>query len=108
MAALGQKDLIPGMQHELFHRYQHQFFDNEANGAYPLWTALRAEGMAQYVSEILNPSASEIDLAHVPPGMVQQVDSRLRRFESTAGEDATLYFNDIDSKDALVSRPGRL
>jgi hypothetical protein len=114
MAALGQKDLIPGMQHELFHRYHHQFFDYEANSAYPLWTTLWVEGMAQYVSELLNPSASEIDLAHVPAGMVQQVDSRrgqlaadfLHRFESTEQKDVTVYFNDIDSKDALVPARG--
>jgi len=110
IAGLGQKDLIPGMQHELFHRYHRQFFDFEGSSAYPLWTALWAEGMAAYVSELLNPSASEIDLAQVPLGMVRQVNDRrgqlaadfLHRFESTAGKDATLYFNDVNSKDALV------
>jgi hypothetical protein len=110
IAALGQKDLIPGMQHELFHRYHHQFFDFEASSAYPLWTALWAEGMATYVSERLNPSASEVDLAQFPLGMVRQVDERrgklaadfLRRFESTAEQDAKLYFNDINSKHALI------
>ena len=110
MSALGQKDLIPVMHHELFHRYHRQFFDFEASGGYPLWTALWAEGLATYVAEELNPSASEIDLAMVPLGMVQQVDDRraelaadfLRRFESTAEKDATVYFNDINSKDAVV------
>jgi hypothetical protein len=108
--ALGQKDLIPVMQHELFHRYHHQFFDFEASSGYPLWTVLWAEGMATFVSERLNPSASELDLGQVPLGMVRQVDDRrgrlaadfLRRFESTAEKDATLYFNDINSKDAFV------
>jgi hypothetical protein len=55
-------------------------------------------------------TASELDLSHVPLGMVRQVDTRrgplaadfLHRFESTAEKDATLYFNDINSKDALV------
>lgn len=110
IAALGQKDLIPGMQHELFHRYHRQFFEFEGSSGYPLWTTLWAEGMASYVSELLNPSASEIDLAQVPLGMVRQVNDRrgrlaadfLRRFESTAPKDATLYFNDINSKDAVV------
>jgi len=109
-AALGQKDLIPGMQHELFHRYHHQFFDFEASSGYPLWTVLWAEGMASYAAELLNPSASDLDLSRVPLGMVRQVDDRrgqlaadfLHRFESTAEKDATLYFNDINSKDALV------
>jgi hypothetical protein len=114
IAGFGQKDLIPGMQHELFHRYHHDFFDFEASSAYPLWTALWAEGMATYVSELLNPAASEIDLAQVPLGMVRQVNDRrrelaadfLQRFESTAEKDATLYFNDINSKDALVPARG--
>ena len=113
MAALGQKDLIPGMQHELFHRYHRQFFDFEASRAYPLWTALWAEGLATYVSKQLNPSASELDLGLVPLGLVRQVDERraeiaddfLRRFESTAEQDATLYFNSNESKDPVV--PGR-
>lgn len=110
IAALGQKDLIPGMHHELFHRYHREFFEFEANGTYPLWTALWAEGMAQYVAEQLNPSASEIDLSLIPSGMPQHVDTRraelaadfLRRFESTSVTDATVYFNDMNSKDALV------
>ena len=110
MASFGQKDLIPGMHHELFHRYHREYFDFEASSAYPLWTVLWAEGMAAYVSELLNPSASEIDLAQVPLGMVKQVNDRrgqlaadfLRRFESTTENDAKLYFNDIHSKDALV------
>jgi hypothetical protein len=110
MAALGQKDLIPTMQHELFHRYHREFFDFEASSAYPLWTVLWAEGMATYVSEQLNPSASEVDLGQIPFGMVRQVDERraelaadfLRRFESTAEKDATLYFNDANSKDAVI------
>ena len=110
MAALGQKDLIPTMQHELFHRYHGEFFDFEASSAYPLWTVLWAEGMATYVSKRLNPSASEIDLAMIPLGMVRRVDERraelaaelLRRFESTAEKDATLFFNDANSKDPVI------
>ena len=110
IASMGKKDLIPGMHHELFHRYHREFFAFEASSAYPLWTALWAEGMATYVAELLNPSASEIDLAQVPLGMVRQVNDRrgqlaadfLRRFESTTENDGKLYFNDINSKDELV------
>jgi hypothetical protein len=112
--ALGQKDLIPGMTHELFHRYHRSFFDFEASSGYPLWTTLWAEGMAQYVAEALNPSASEIDLSHLPAGMVQQVDAKreqlaadfLKRFDSRDRHDAQVYFNDIDSKDPLVPARG--
>jgi hypothetical protein len=110
MAALGMKDLIPGMQHELFHRYHRQFFEYEGSSAYPLWTSLWAEGMAMYVSEQLNSSASELDLGLVPLGMAQQVDERraevaadfLRKFESTAEKDAALYINSPERTDAVV------
>jgi hypothetical protein len=98
------------MQHELFHRYHRQFFEFEASSAYPLWTALWAEGLATYVAAELNPSASELDRGMVPLGMVARVDSRraelaadfLRRFASTAQADATVYFNGGDSKDPVV------
>jgi hypothetical protein len=110
MVALGQKDLIPTMHHELFHRYHREFFDFEGSSGYPLWTTLWAEGLATYVSEELNPAASETDLGMVPLGMARKVDNRraelaadfLRRFESTAEKDATVYFNDTNSQDAFV------
>lgn len=108
--ALGINDLTPTMAHELFHRYHYPYFDFKASSNYPLWTLLWAEGMAQYVAEELNPSASDIDLVRVPIGMVQKTDSRrqelaadfLKRFDSTNETDAKIYFNDIDSKDPLV------
>lgn len=111
---LGQKDLVPGMTHELFHRYHHQFFDFEASSHYPLWTVLWAEGLASYVEERLNPTASDADLSHVPVGMVQKVDAErrelaadfLKRFDSTKETDAKIYFNDIDSKDPFVPARG--
>lgn len=111
---LGQKDLIPVMQHELFHRYHRDYFEFEGSSGYPLWATLWAEGMATYVSELLNPSASDTDLGNVPLGMVQQVDNRrdelaaafLQRFESTSEKDATVWFNDIHSKDPLVPPRG--
>src|SRR5262245_55590498 len=110
MAALGMKDLIPGMQHELFHRYHRQFFEYEGSSAYPLWTSLWAEGLAMYVSAQLNPSASELDLGLVPLGMAKEVDERradvaadfLRKFESTNEKDAALYINSPERTDAIV------
>jgi hypothetical protein len=110
MAALGMKDLLPGMQHELFHNYHRQFFEFKPASGYPLWTVLWTEGMATYVSQQLNPSASELDLGLVPLGLVQQVDGRrdrvaadfLRRFESTTEQDATLYFYSPTANDPVV------
>ena len=111
---LGQKNLSPVMQHELFHRYHFQFFDFKPSSGYPLWTTLWAEGMATYVSELLNPSASDTDLGNVPLGMVQQVDDRrdklaaefLNRFDSTSEKDASVWFNDINSKGPFVPPRG--
>jgi hypothetical protein len=110
IVSLQQEDLIPGIHHELFHRYHHQFFDYEPSSGYPQWTSLWEEGMAVYVSEQLNPSASERDLSMVPLGMVDQVNRRqaelaadfLKRFDSTSEKDATVYFNDTNSKDPFV------
>ena len=110
VVGLGQKDLIPGMTHELFHRYHQQFFDFTPSSGDPLWTVLWAEGLAQYVAEQLNPMASEVDLSHVPIGMVQQVDDKrrelaadfLKRFTATDEADAKRWFNDINSKDPVV------
>jgi len=112
--ALGQKDIAPGMTHELFHRYHFQFFDFKASSNYPLWTTLWAEGMAQYVCEKLNPTASEVDLSHVPAGMVQKVDASRRelaaafltKFDSTQESNAKTWFNDIRSQDPFVPPRG--
>ena len=108
--SMGQKDLVPEMTHELFHRYHRQFFDFEPSKNYPLWTVLWAEGLAEYVEEQLNPNASEIDLSLVPAGMPHKVEERrgelaadfLNRFAATDTPDAKAWFNDIDSKDPVV------
>jgi len=112
--ALGQKDITPGMTHELFHRYHFQFFDFKASSNYPLWTTLWAEGMAQYVCEQMNPAASEVDLSHVPAGSVGKVDANrrelaadfLKKFDSTQELDAKVWFNDIRSQDPVVPPRG--
>jgi len=112
--ALGQKDITPGMTHELFHRYHFQFFDFKASSNYPLWTTLWAEGMAQYICEKLNPTASEVDLSHVPAGSVEKVDANrrelaadfLKKFNSTQEIDAKVWFNDIRSQDPVVPPRG--
>jgi hypothetical protein len=107
---LGQKDRIPGITHELFHRYHHDFFDFEPSSGCPLWAVLWAEGLAQFVSGALNPDASDADLALVPIGLVQRVDGRrqelaadfLKRYDSTSETDAAVYFDATNSKDPFV------
>ena len=108
--ALGQKDPIPDMTHELFHRYHSRFFDFKPSSGYPLWTTLWAEGMAEFVAEKLNPTASDADLSLVPIGMPQRVDARRKElaagflgvFTATDDEDAKKWFNDTNSKDRVV------
>ena len=108
--ALGQKDPIPDMTHELFHRYHYQFFDFKPSSGYPLWTTLWAEGMALYVAERLNPKASDADLSLFPIGMPRRVDGRrqelaadfLKVFSATDEADARKWFNDDDSKDPVI------
>lgn len=108
--ALGQKDPIPDMTHELFHRYHYQFFDFKPSSGYPLWTTLWAEGMALYVAERLNPHASDADLSLFPIGMPGRVDGRrqelaadfLKSFSATDEADARKWFNDDNSKDPVI------
>ena len=108
--ALGQRDPVPDMTHELFHRYHSEFFDFKPSSGYPLWTTLWAEGMAEFVAEKLNPAASDADLSLVPIGMPQQVDARrqelaadfLRVFTATDEGDAKKWFNDTNSRDPVV------
>ena len=110
LAALGQKNLVPLLEHELFHRYHHQFFDFEPTGGYPLWTSLWAEGMATFVAEQLNPDATQVDLGLMPKGMPKKVDGQrkllasafLKSFEATDSHDALVWFNDDNSKDPMV------
>ena len=108
--ALGQKDPIPDMTHELFHRYHYQFFDFKPSSGYPLWTTLWAEGMALYVAERLNPQATDADLSLFPVGMPGRVDGRrqelaadfLKAFGATDEADARKWFNDGNSKDPVI------
>lgn len=108
--SLGQKDPVPDMTHELFHRYHYRYFDFKPSSGYPLWTSLWAEGMAVYVAEQLNPTASAADLSLFPLGMVQRVEERRRElaaafltvFSATDDADATKWFTDDDSKDPVI------
>lgn len=108
--SLGQRDPIPDMTHELFHRYHYQFFDFKPSSGYPLWATLWAEGMAESAAERLNPTASAADLSLVPLGMVERVDGRrgelaadfLKVFNATDDADAKKWFNDTNSKDPVI------
>jgi hypothetical protein len=53
----------PFFHHELFHVYNGQFFGD----CDPLWCALWTEGLAVYVSEQLNPGATDAELLLTSP-----------------------------------------
>ena len=58
---------VPFIHHELFHVYHWQFFKIEDK----IWTSLWAEGLATYVSEVLNPGATYMDmLLDIPVDLV--------------------------------------
>lgn len=91
-------DERPFFQHELFHIYHRQFF-----GECPaVWCALWAEGLAVYVSERLNPGASDAQMGLTVPRPIRpEVDAdRARavcavraRFDSEKPDDyAPLFY----------------
>jgi hypothetical protein len=62
------------LDHELFHRYHYQvagFSDDKGNREL-IWRALWAEGLATYVSTLLNPPATLQDGLFVPRDLVQK------------------------------------
>jgi hypothetical protein len=101
----------PFFHHELFHVYNGQFFSEcEA-----LWCALWMEGLAVYVSEQLNPGATDADLLLISPGPIRPgVDANLRRavrairarLDSTVQQDYAAFFYGNSSFEDLPSRSG--
>jgi hypothetical protein len=110
IAQLHETNLPPLLDHELFHRYQHQYFAFEPGNEEPLWVRLWAEGMATYVSRRLNRSATNMDTLWISDANVRKMDNRkgklaadfLAHFDSTSKTEASLYFLDDESKDSNV------
>jgi hypothetical protein len=100
IAGLHETNLPVLLEHELFHRYHHNFFAYEAERDEPMWVRLWAEGMATYVSRSLSPSASNQEalwmtdekVAHLEADLSQFAASFLHGFNSTSKEDANDYF----------------
>ena len=87
----------PFFHHELFHVYNSQFFAE----CEPLWCALWMEGLAVYVSEQLNPGATDADLLLTTPRPIRaEVDANLTRaicavrarLDSTTQRDYASFF----------------
>lgn len=65
----------PLFHHELFHIMHQQKFSCETS---PVWAALWGEGLAVYVSEVMNPGANEKELLlDFPIGMAKQTRAQL-------------------------------
>ena len=88
---------LPFFHHELFHMYHAQFVNSGAH----LYDAVRGEGMATYVSDVLNPTADWKGLMlDIPEGLVPECDRKieflvkdlLAKLNSTADVDYTTYF----------------
>lgn len=76
MATLHAKDnQAPLFHHELFHVYHHQHF---ACGTDTIWENLWEEGLATYVSDAMNPGASDSELLlDFPKGMRAATEAKL-------------------------------
>ena len=70
---------IPFVQHELFHIYHHQLYHPITNPPYhedAIYNSLWIEGLATYISSLLNPSASPAELLlDTPPGLIPNSES---------------------------------
>jgi len=74
--------------HELFHVLHDRLAPNKR----VMWSALWAEGLAVWVSRLMNPDASNAELLlDLPPGLVAEVDKRLKPL-------ATRFLRVINSK----------
>jgi hypothetical protein len=101
----------PFFHHELFHVYNAQFFDE----CEPLWCALWMEGLAVYVSQQLNPGATDSDLLLMSPRPIRAaVDANLNRavcairarLDSTVQQDYAAFFFGNSSFEDLPPRAG--
>jgi len=101
----------PFFHHELFHVYNAQFFGD----CEPLWCALWMEGLAVYVSEQLNPGATDAELLLTSPAPIRAaVDANLAhavcaisaRLDSTVEKEYASFFYGSSSFEELPPRSG--
>lgn len=88
---------VPFFHHELFHVYHFQNFQPGEN----IWSALWGEGLATYVSKVLNPAANFEDIMlDIPKGVVRETQEKLPELkpmlkgilESESGEEYAKWF----------------
>jgi hypothetical protein len=107
------------IDHELFHRYHFQVagFSDDDNDRALIWKALWAEGLATYVSAVLNPQRPLADALIVPRDLEPRAKERLRdiaaalrsnldRVEPDVFGEYFLYGNHIAHDNGLPYRSG--
>ncbi len=101
----------PLLDHELFHSYHTRFFRDCSQ----LWCSLWSEGLAVYVTQRMNPGATDRQLLLTMPVAIRPVvEPRLgeamcalrAKVESTAQPDYAEFFNFRMAKSAFPSRFG--
>jgi hypothetical protein len=107
---LKETNLPALLEHELFHRYHHLYFEFEPQRDEPMWVRLWAEGMATYAARKLSPTATNMatmwmtdkKLADLDANQAQLAAAFLSRFDSTDQADADRYFLDDVSSDPNI------
>jgi hypothetical protein len=110
IADLHENNVSPLIEHELFHRYQHAYFDFEPERVEPLWVRLWAEGLATYVAQQISPRASAMDTMWMTDAKLRGLDQKCRslaavfrsKFDSIDKNDAANYFLLDDSNEPEV------
>ena len=106
-----QSTIGPLLDHELFHSYHAQFFRDCTQ----LWCSLWSEGLAVYVTQRMNPGATDRQLLLTLPVAIRPVvEPRLgeamcvlrAKLESTAQPDYAEFFNFRMAKSEFPSRFG--
>jgi hypothetical protein len=106
----GNGDDTPFFHHELFHTYHTPKLADCAGG--PMWAYLWVEGLATYVSKVLNPGASEAELLlDIPAGMAERYRKTLAesfaQFEQVADSTDRAVYRDLFTRASTGPLPGR-
>jgi hypothetical protein len=99
--------------HELFHMYHRQITGMGGGRGDPLYRALGEEGLATYVSGVLNPRVSESpilgrpeDLAALKPRLPQIAREMLQNMDSTSPDLYQTFFLGNSAREDIPPRSG--
>jgi hypothetical protein len=107
-------DLGAFFTHELFHRYHAQVGGEGAGGRSSLYQSLWEEGLATYVSHVLNPGVSESVVLGRPPDLAERARPMLPKlaaellenFDSTSAEEYAAFFYGRRQRGEVPPRSG--